>query len=522
MGSSSPSGRAHQRDDRADAELTVLAKLYARSPTALAINFACALGTVAALWQERPAHLLLTWFGAMTLIIAFRLDFWRRAQRELGVRAQIEALRLRFVSGAGAGGLMWGLTALFYGSDSLVSQAFLPFIVAGMVGGSLVVLTGSMVAFSTFLVSAMVPYFLRFCFLGDPVHLIMALMVLVYVAGLLALARPMSHSVVSAASLAGMNERLISQLREKSSQLQATFDHVNQGVAVFDHQARLLTWNPRHRELHGYPVHLYRPSTHLRQFLDHDLARSEMASEADFDPRALSEPLAPTRFQQCGAEGRTLAVERNSMPGGGFVSTSTDITDHKRVEARMLHLAQHDPLTDLPNRLLFQDRLQQAMARSVRSGSPVGVIVMDMDGFKAINDREGHRIGDEVLKAMARRLRSGLRESDTVARIGGDEFALILPDLTTDKAAIRIGEKMLASIETPLRIEDCDIDPRASMGVAMFPTDATTAEALLQYADLAMYGAKHAGGGIRLARPMIERQRTLGGLRRSDRSTAVG
>ena len=181
------------------------------------------------------------------------------------------------------------------------------------------------------------------------------------------LARPMSQSLVSSVHLAAMNDRLITQLKEKSSQLQATFDHVNQGVAVFDHMGRLLTWNPRHRELHGYPIHLYRPGTHLRQFLDQDLARAERHGGGELDPKALLEPLAPTRYQQRGAEVRILAVERNSMPGGGFVSTSTDITDHKRVEARMLHLAQHDPLTDLPNRLLFQDRLQQAMMRSTRT-----------------------------------------------------------------------------------------------------------------------------------------------------------
>jgi diguanylate cyclase (GGDEF)-like protein len=196
------------------------------------------------------------------------------------------------------------------------------------------------------------------------------------------------------------------------------------------------------------------------------------------------------------------------MPGGGFVSTSTDITDHKRIEARMLHLAQHDPLTDLPNRLLFQDRLQIAMARSVRSGSPVGVILMDLDGFKAINDSEGHRVGDETLKALARRLRSSLRKSDTVARIGGDEFAFVLPDLTTPTAAFRIGEKILTSVETPLKVDDRYVDLRASMGVAMFPSDADNAEALLQFADIAMYRAKRSGGSsVNLARQLQRRQR---------------
>ncbi len=442
-------------------------------------------------------------------VLGLRLGSWRRFQRRGDGVDQVRAWQRRFTVGAGATGLIWGLTGLiFYMPGSVIAEAFLPFIVAGMVGGSLLTLTGSMQAFNSFLIGAMVPYFFSFILLGETAHLVMASMIIVYVVGLIALARPMCHSLVSSVHLAAMNDRLITQLKEKSSQLQATFDHVNQGVAVFDRLGRLLTWNPRHRELHGYPIHLYRPGTHLRQFLDQDLAFAERLAGSELDPKALAEPLAPARYQQGGAEGRALAVERNSMPGGGFVSTSTDITDHKRVEARMLHLAQHDPLTDLPNRLLFQDRLQQAMARSARTGSPVGVIVMDLDGFKAINDAEGHRMGDEALKALARRLRSGLRESDTVARIGGDEFAMVLPDLTTATAALRIGEKMLADIETPLKVENRYIDLSVSLGIALFPTDADNAEALMQYADLAMYRAKRAGGsGISLASQLARRSR---------------
>ena len=497
---------ALQQDDKTEAEMAVLVRLFARMPYALAINGICSLGTAAALWSETSIALLAPWLTFVASVLFFRLLTWRRYHGHIANATKIRNWRRRFTAGAGASGLTWGLTAfVFYDPQSVIAQTFLPFIVAGMVCGSLLILTGSIQAFASFLIAAMAPFMLRFILIGDTTHLIMASMIVVYTVGLIALARPMCQSLVSSVHLASMNDRLITQLREKSSQLQATFDHVNQGVAVFDHTGRLLTWNPRHRELHGYPIHLYRPGTHLRQFLDHDLTEAERLTDVELDPKALAEPLAPVRFQQRGAEGRTLAVERSAMPGGGFVSTSTDITDHKRVEARMLHLAQHDPLTDLPNRLLFQDRLQQAMARSVRTGSPVGVIIMDLDRFKAINDTEGHRVGDEALKALAQRLRSGLRESDTVARIGGDEFAVILPDLTTAKAGVRIGEKMLANIETPLKVEDRYIDLKVSVGIAMFPTDADTAEALMQYADLAMYRAKRGGGGISLANQMVLR-----------------
>lgn len=503
------SERTLREDDKTAAEMAVLARLFARVPTALAINLCCALGTVAALGLEVEPALLAAWFGTMVLVLWARYSGWRRFQRRGSDPRDVGRWQRQFAVGAGATGFVWGLAWFpFYSPDAEVASLFLPFMMAGVTGGSLVILTGNMPAFCSFLFAAMIPILIRLGIEGDAQHLIMGAMTLVYMAGLTLLARPMSQSLVSSVHLASMNEKLIRQLQEKSSQLQATFDHVNQGVAVFDHFGRLLTWNPRHRELHGYPIHLYRPGTHLRQFLDQDLARSERTIGGELDPKALAEPLAPARFQQSGAEGRALAVERNAMPGGGFVSTSTDITEHKRVEARMLHLAQHDPLTDLPNRLLFQDRLQQAMARSTRTGSPIAVVVMDLDGFKAINDAEGHRVGDEALKALARRLRTGLRESDTVARIGGDEFALILPDLTASTAAVRIGEKLLANVETPLKVEDRYLDLRVSLGIAMFPSDADTAEMLMQFADLAMYRAKRAGGGsISLARPLARRQR---------------
>lgn len=498
-----------RQDDKTAAEMAVLVRLFARVPAALAINLCCALGTVAALSLEVETPLLAGWFGAMILVLWARYSGWRRFQRRASEPRDVGSWQRQFAAGAGAGGFVWGLAwLLFYAPDTQVASLFLPFMMAGMTGGSLVILTGNMPAFYSFLFGAMIPILIRLGIEGDVPHLIMTAMTVVYMAGLILFARPMSQSMISSVHLASMNEKLIQQLQVKSSQLQATFDHVNQGVAVFDRFGRLMTWNPRHRELHGYPIHLYRPGTHLRQFMDQDLARSERTAGADLDPKALAEPLAPARFQQSGAEGRALAVERNSMPGGGFVSTSTDITEHKRVEARMLHLAQHDPLTDLPNRLLFQDRLQQAMARSTRTGSPVAVIVMDLDGFKTINDTEGHRVGDEALKALARRLRFGLRESDTVARIGGDEFALVLPDLTASTAAVRIGEKLLANVETPLKVEDRYLDLRVSLGIAMFPSDADSAGMLMQYADLAMYRAKRAGGGsISLARPLARRQR---------------
>jgi diguanylate cyclase (GGDEF)-like protein len=193
------------------------------------------------------------------------------------------------------------------------------------------------------------------------------------------------------------------------------------------------------------------------------------------------------------------------MPGGGFVSTSTDITERKRTEARMLHLAQHDSLTGLPNRLLFHDRLHQAMARHRRDGGLLAVVLLDLDNFKQVNDAFGHRVGDEVLRQVGERMRAALRESDTVARIGGDEFALILPDLPDPDAAALIADKIVSQLDRPFDLDAGVWQPRASLGITLFPGDGQSAEQLLQNADLAMYRAKAAGGGAQLFAATIKR-----------------
>jgi diguanylate cyclase (GGDEF)-like protein/PAS domain S-box-containing protein len=483
------------------AGVALVGQLYHRLPFVLAMNLAVALGTVVVFWQDQPWPLLMAWLAAMTAILAVRLYHWhefRRVDPELSPGPWAR----RFTLGAGLTGAVWGLAGvLFYAPDSPVAQIYLPFVLAGMVGGSLTALTGHTPAFVAFCVGALAPYGVRLALEGDPAHLTMAALVLLYMIGIGLLGRHINRSLFAGVRLAVENQALIGALQQKSAQLEATFDHVHQGVAVFQRDGRLVTWNPRHRELHGYPAELYRSGTPLTEFLRHDLARGAAAAGpgavGDEELRAASLRPAPARFEQAGAGERILEVERSPMPDGGFVSTSTDITERKRSEARMLHLAQHDPLTGVPNRLLFQDRLGLAMARCRRHGHLLAVMLIDLDRFKEINDVFGHRVGDQVLQETATRLRGRLRDSDTVARIGGDEFALILPDLAEPAAASLIAQAILARLERPFELDGRVLELRASLGIALFPTDGESAEQLLQNADLAMYRAKATGGGVR-------------------------
>ena len=167
----------------------------------------------------------------------------------------------------------------------------------------------------------------------------------------------------------------------------------------------------------------------------------------------------------------------------------------KRAEERLAHLAYHDALTDLPNRVLLHDRLSQAMLAFHREAQPLALMVLDLDNFKAINDSLGHHAGDRVLRQVAARLRAMLRDSDTVARLGGDEFAVMLPQ-TDLKGAAMIGDKMRQRLNVPYVLDQRQLIVGASIGIAAFPEHSTDADTLLQKADIAMYAAKNAGTGL--------------------------
>jgi len=169
--------------------------------------------------------------------------------------------------------------------------------------------------------------------------------------------------------------------------------------------------------------------------------------------------------------------------------------ERRRLAQRVAHLAYHDALTDLPNRTLLHDRLAQAIRGAQRYSVPVALMVLDLDGFKEVNDTFGHRSGDRVLQHVAARVRGLLRDVDTVARLGGDEFAIVLPSTAFDGAMLA-ARKVLEEIEKPCLVEHRRLSVRGSIGIAWYPEHAKSADALLQKADLAMYQAKSEGVGI--------------------------
>jgi len=176
-----------------------------------------------------------------------------------------------------------------------------------------------------------------------------------------------------------------------------------------------------------------------------------------------------------------------------FVSVMEDITERKEYEKRLLRQASYDPLTDLPNRLLAMDRLEQAMARAKRWQWRVALLFIDLDHFKKINDTLGHGIGDKHLKVIAERLKKTIREADTVARLGGDEFLVVVADLSSTDVAENVSEKLLENIARPVETEGHELSTTASIGITLYPDDGEEPSSLLRNADAAMYRAKELG-----------------------------
>jgi diguanylate cyclase (GGDEF)-like protein/hemerythrin-like metal-binding protein len=178
----------------------------------------------------------------------------------------------------------------------------------------------------------------------------------------------------------------------------------------------------------------------------------------------------------------------------GIVAVVNDVTDRVRDDARLNYLAFSDGLTGLPNRMLFLDRLRQSLGASRRSGVGFALLALDLDGFKSINDSYGHEAGDQVLRVAAEMLRSCCREVDTAARIGGDEFALILPGISDPDEAARVANRLIVAVGEPIAIDGDSCSVGASVGIALYPRHGRDIETLVRVADAAMYASKASGG----------------------------
>jgi diguanylate cyclase (GGDEF)-like protein/PAS domain S-box-containing protein len=292
------------------------------------------------------------------------------------------------------------------------------------------------------------------------------------------------------ADLSDLYSRLEMEGRERGAILQSSFD----GIALADKSGTLIYDNPGMQRLFGYSV---REVPSLAALADRIFpAPEDRQSFVANLLRDLVQENPPERvFSFLHRDGGQCwcRMKVSRMPGGRVVINAQDVSALKVSEERVRHMALHDSLTGLPNRQLFLDRLKQALRRARRNNTGVGLLFVDLDRFKALNDAYGHAHGDRVLLETALRLKACVRESDTVARLGGDEFVIVLPDLPGLKDAQAVAVKVLEALFDP-EVAGGAMFLGASVGLACYPEHGQEQESLLGQADAAMYAAKRAGG----------------------------
>jgi diguanylate cyclase (GGDEF)-like protein/PAS domain S-box-containing protein len=285
-------------------------------------------------------------------------------------------------------------------------------------------------------------------------------------------------------------------LRASEELFRNYLEYAPDGVYMSDVKGTFLYGNRRCEEIIGYR----REELIGKNFLELNLLTEKSLNKAAQLLQANMEgkPTGPDEIELISKEGRLIPVEISTsmvqhMDQGIVLAFVRDITDRKQMEEKIRQMAYHDYLTGLPNRKLFYDRLGIALAQSQRNQKKVGIVMLDLDNFKGVNDTLGHDVGDLLLKAAVDRLSSALRKGDTVARFGGDEFVLIFPDLKGIEDAILVAQKIVDSFHKPFLIDTHQLVVTTSIGIAVYPNDGIDEDILLRNADIAMYQAKQAG-----------------------------
>ena len=288
-------------------------------------------------------------------------------------------------------------------------------------------------------------------------------------------------------------------LQDRNRLLDAALDHMAHGLCAYDAQFRLIVVNQRYLEIYGLKPEDAVPGTPMIELMRRSIARGVHAPGTDAEQMFIDlnerliknkEPVLTRRL----ADGRMIAVRHQPMAGGGWVGTYEDITERHKAEMNISHMARHDALTDLPNRLMFQEKMTEGLANVACRDGRMAVMCFDLDNFKAINDSLGHPFGDKLLKEVGTRLRAVVDKNDTLARLGGDEFAILHPTAGVHEAR-DLARRLVNATSAPFLIDGQEINSSICVGIAMAPENGTTSEELMKRADLALYRAKSVGRG---------------------------
>jgi diguanylate cyclase (GGDEF)-like protein len=319
------------------------------------------------------------------------------------------------------------------------------------------------------------------------------------------------------AGLLVRRDRLTDQrVAAERRQLSIAVNNIPQGLVLYDASARIIICNQPYLDMFGLSPDVAKPGCTMQRLIAHRKETGSFDGDVDEFCNAIIHKVSLGKATRQLAEapgGRAIEIINRPLKSGGWVATIEDITERRRADEKIAHLAHYDGLTDLPNRILFRERLEQSL-KAIRPGEQLAVLYIDIDEFKSVNDALGHAVGDELLKGVSERLRGCLREADVAARLGGDEFAVIQTAIKDRSETTRLVDEIHSAIRQPLECMGHLITTDASIGIALAPGDGVDLDQLLKNADLALYGAK--GDGRRTYRffeaGMDQRARARRGL----------
>jgi diguanylate cyclase (GGDEF)-like protein/PAS domain S-box-containing protein len=288
-------------------------------------------------------------------------------------------------------------------------------------------------------------------------------------------------------------------LREAEERFRRSFEEAPIGIALVDKDGRILSANKAYGDILGYESRaltgLFVQDFTYPDDLEATLAGLRRLFSGETDAYHLEKRYVHADGHEVWISLHVSCVRDPEGSALYSIGQIEDITERRALNQLMAHAAIHDPLTDLPNRVLFMDRLEMAMSRAERAADMVAVVFVDLDHFKLINDAMGHDAGDRLLTEVAVRIRNAVRPADTVARLGGDEFTILIEEIADDTAATEAAERVAAALGVPFELDGAEVFISASMGIALSPPGPESAELLLRDADAAMYRAKELGRG---------------------------
>jgi diguanylate cyclase (GGDEF)-like protein len=504
------------------------------------------------LWNQGSHYQLIFWGCLISIVTLGRFVLLSSYNKASPDTKDFSLWRNRFIIGAACAGLVWGLGGYFLmPPTSLVHQMFMVFILGGLVAGASQSLAAVMAAYVVFSIPLSLPATIWLFLQNDPIHSAMGFLLLFFVAVLMLMARHLNTTLRESLWLRFENIDLVNKLKAEVDQrkrseevvrghnrvleilaahgsLQEALNTINgmiedqlpgsiNSILLLDETSKCLTTAsaPRlpdayNHAIDGIAIGPKMGSCGTAAYRNKTVIVEDIASDPlweDFRDLALpyglracwSMPIRNYQGEVLGTFG--LYHKKPSRPNDDEIELIRSTAylagvaiEKKQSEMELKHMAHMDQLTGLPNRTLFMDRLEQALAQARRQEIKLAVLFIDLDRFKVINDMHGHKVGDNVLKEVARKLKVCVRKMDTVARLGGDEFTIVLTEISGAKDVAMVARKVIDALTEPQQIEGEEYVIGGSIGISLYPQNGEDVDTLLANADTAMYQAKEDGG----------------------------